>query len=81
MAGILLFILYERYQAQLRQKQQLLIKMIFILLIIYLVLDKIVGNPSYGCGRFFYSLLTLAIISLTSFITIKSAWLRKNYYC
>ena len=78
MAGILLFIVYERYQTQLRQKQQLLVKMILILLVIYMVLDKIVGNPSYGFGRFCYSLLTLAIISLTPFIEIKSTWLRKK---
>ncbi|STX44954.1 Acyltransferase family [Legionella donaldsonii] len=78
MAGILLFIVYERYRTQLRQKQQLLVKMILILLVIYMVLDKIVGNPSYGFGRFCYSLLTLAIISLTPFIEIKSTWLRKK---
>jgi len=78
MAGILLFIFYERYRESLVSKQQWLTKMLVVFLVIYFFLDQLVGNASHGYGRIFYSLLTLGIIGLTPFMVLKNNWLRNK---
>lgn len=78
MAGILLFILYEQYNEVLVSKQQWLIKIMLGLCVAYCFMDKITGQASYGYGRFFYSILTVLIISLTPFIRIKDNLLKKG---
>lgn len=78
MSGMVLFLIYDRYYVVLNEKKSLLIGASILLLCLYCVLDRVTGNPSHGVGRIVYSLLTIAMISLTPFMTIKDSWLKKK---
>lgn len=78
MAGMLLFILYDRYYMMISNKQSLLYNLLIVLLCIYCVSSYLFGNPSYGKGRLIYSLITIAMISVTPFLIMPNGWFKKQ---
>lgn len=77
MAGMILFLFYERYYSLICNNQPLLYKTLFILLCVYCIADKFVGDPSHGKGRIIYSVLTISIVSITPFISIKEGFVKR----
>jgi exopolysaccharide production protein ExoZ len=78
MSGMGLFLIYERFYIQVSNQQTKLSKLLVILLLFYVGVDIIVDNPSHGKGRLIYSLITIAIISITPFLILQNNWLKKQ---